>query len=451
MAVNQALKDAYKDVSASNAVGSPIPGVLNQHPGEYIFQKYVEITESCGIEIDVDDCFNLEQPEPFSQLEEELGQTEEQKFNSYKHIYSSAISKFKNTLDEIDEYSEFLTAMFNELHQDQQFLRVCSLLVAYHDDGNIFETPLRENEEEWFFDGYELEDGRNRHNNKSADEYLLEGADYPCNAHSVYLDISPERVHSLVDRWTMQSIEMGTYQECEYEKRDLDNLDKRYIVVKQSGHAQWQGTKNECLDWISYNSSSNKNYDLQERYEIEEETILIPEVYHPSIILNRMNGIAHVISNLRLIPFNLQLRNWLIYGPPQGNTLMMRMNDSDQDDQPKSAPNPLTNYPDEDSKQFVCKLRPGKWSNELDELVEAITNLPEGFDLAILLWAHSANSAFTKSIHSALKSYADENRIAGIVHYDNRGTYFSEHEYTQDGWKFVDKNPEHKGLIEGFD
>ena len=37
MAVNRALKDAYEDVSASNAVGTPNAGVLDQHPGEYIF------------------------------------------------------------------------------------------------------------------------------------------------------------------------------------------------------------------------------------------------------------------------------------------------------------------------------------------------------------------------------------------------------------------------------
>ena len=460
MAVNRALKDAYEDVSASNAVGTPNAGVLDQHPGEYIFQKYVEITESCGIEIDVENCFDFEQPEPFNQFEEELGQTEEQKFDRYKFIYSSAISKFIDTLaEDEDEYSEFSTAMFNELHQDHQFRRVCAFLVSSGLNGEpIFETPLCENEEEWFFDGCELEDRTGHHPNESADEYLLEGADYPCDADSVHLDRSTKQVHSLVDRWTMQSIERGTYQECKDEKKDLDNPVK-YIVVELSGHgfhhhegwAQWDGTMNECRDWVNDKSPSNKRYDIQERYKIEAETILIPEEYHPSIILRRMNEIAAKIGYLRMFHFNLQLRNWLIYGPPQGNTLRMRMNDSDQDDQPKSAPNPLQNYPDDDSKQFVCKLRPGKWSNELNKLTDALTKLPPGFELAILLWAHSTNSDFTGSIHSQIKASEYKNRVAGIVHYDNHGTYISEHEYTQDGWKLVDKNPEHKGPIEGFD
>tara|TARA_B110000008_G_C16882682_1_gene529601 strand:- start:774 stop:1157 length:384 start_codon:yes stop_codon:yes gene_type:complete len=126
---------------------------------------------------------------------------------------------------------------------------------------------------------------------------------------------------------------------------------------------------------------------------------------------------------------------------------MMQMNNND--DEPKSAPNPLTNYPDDDSKQFVCKLRPGKWSNELNKLADAFTKLPPGFELAILLWVHSANSNFTGSIHSQIQD-PYKSRIAGIVHYDNQGTYISEHEYTQDGWELVDKNPEHKGPIKGF-
>ena len=463
MAVNQALKDAYEGVSASNAVGTPNAGVLDQHPGEYIFQKYVEIAESCGIVIDVEDCFQPgDQPEPFNQLEEEQGQTQEQEFVRYSHIYSSAINKFTTLVKDEDEYSEFRTAMFNTLHQDQQFCRVCAFLVSGVLDGEpIFETDLRENEDEWFFDGNELEDEKVSYIDESVDEYLLEGATYPCEAYSVYLDRNTEQVCSLVDRWTMQSIIRSTYDECNNEKTELDDPDVKYIVVKSSGHgfhhhhhegsAQWEGTIDECRDWIADNSSPNANYHSTPRFEIKYERTLIPEKYHPSIILRRMNQIANKIYTLRMFHINLQLRNWLIYGPPQGNTLRMRMNDSDQDDQPKSAPNPLPNYPDDDSKQFVCKLRPGKWSNELNTLADAFTKLPPGFELAILLWAHSANSNFTGSIHSQIKASEYKNRVAGIVHYDNRGTYISEHEYTQDGWKLVDKNPEHKGPIEGFD
>ncbi len=459
MPIKQALKDAYEDVSASNAVGTPNAGVLNQHPGEYIFQKYVEIAESCGIVIDVEDCFQPEdQPEPFNQLEGEQEQTQEQKFVRYSRIYFSAINKFTNLVKDEDEYSEFRTAMFNELHQNKQFLRVCSFLVAGCDDGNIFETELRFEEEEWFFDGNELEEVTGHHPNESADEYLLEGADYPCDAYSVHLDRSTKQVYSLVDRWTMQSIERGTYQECEDENRDLENPVK-HIVVKSSGHgfhhhegsAQWEGTIDECQDWIGDKSSPNEHYHSTPRYEIKQEMILIPEVYHPSIILAKMDGIAHTIRDLKMIHSESLLENWLSYGPPGGNSLMMRMNGSDRDDKPKSAPNPRTYYPDDDAKQFVCKLRPGKWSNELNNLADAFTELPPGFELAILLWAHSANSNFTGSIHSQIKASPYKNRVAGIVHYDNRGTYISEHEYTKDGWKFVDKNPEHKGPIEGFD
>lgn len=459
MPVKQALKDAYEDVSASNAVGTPNAGVLDQHPGEYIFQKYVDIAESCGISIDVEDCFQLEnQPEPFNQLEEEQEQTQEQKFERYKRIYSSAIRKFTNTLEnDEDEYSEFRTAMFNELHQDQQFGRVCSFLVACCDDGNIFETELRINENDWFFRGQELEDKQQNHSDESVEEYLLEGAAYPCAAYSVHLDRSTKQVHSLVDRWTMQSIERGTKKECEDEKTELDDPDVKYIVVKSSGHgfhhhegfAKFPGTYDECQDWIRDKSSPTQHYHSIPRYEIKQERILIPERYHPSIILERMNLIAQSIKGLRLIHIKSLFRNWLTYGPPGGGSLMMRMNGSDRDDQPKSAPNHLTNYPDDDSKQFVCKLRPGKWSNELNKLADAITKLPPGFDLAILLWAHSADSNFTGSIHSQIQD-PYKSRIAGIVHYDNRGTYISEHGYTPDGWELVDKNPEHKGPIEGF-
>tara|TARA_B110000003_G_scaffold276045_1_gene320613 strand:+ start:592 stop:1953 length:1362 start_codon:yes stop_codon:yes gene_type:complete len=452
MPVKQALKDAYEGVSASNAVGTPNAGVLDQHPGEYIFQKYVGIAESCGISIDVEDCFHpQDQPGPFKELEEE----QEQKFIDYSRTYSSAIEVLIKTLREEEDEDEFLTSMFQVLHQDKQFCRVCSFLVSKDMDNlPTFETPLHDPGNEWFFDGTELEDKQEQHTDESVEEYLVKGAAYPCKAYSVHLDRYTDEVWSLVDRWNMQSIKRSTFDECNDEITELNDPDERYIVVKESDHgfhhhegsAQEEGTRDECQDWIN-NNSGNEYYHSIPRYEIKQEITLIPEEYHPSIILGRMDQIARTIGNLRMIHIKLGLRFWLIYGPSQGNSLMMQMNNND--DEPKSAPNPLTNYPDDDSKQFVCKLRPGKWSNELNKLADAFTKLPPGFELAILLWVHSANSNFTGSIHSQIQD-PYKSRIAGIVHYDNQGTYISEHEYTQDGWELVDKNPEHKGPIKGF-
>lgn len=453
MAVSENIKSGYEDVSASNAVGTPNAGVLDQHPGEYIFQKYVDIVESCGISIDVEDCFHpQDQPEPFNGLENQ----QEQKFIEYSQTYSLAIRVLINTLKDEEDYDEFRTGMFQVLHQDNQFRRVCAFLVYNGMEREpIFETELRFEEEEWFFYGHELEDEQKNHSDESADEYLLEGATYPCDASSVHLDRNTEQVCSLVDRWTMQSIKRSTYVECNNEKTELNDPDERYIVVRtldpnshHGGSVLWEGTKEDCDDYIHNNPSPIGHYRLDERYTIEYEMTLIPEEYHPSIILFRIDQIASTIQDLRMIHINVHLNNWLTFGPPsQGNSLSMWMNNSDE--QPKSAPNPRTYYPDDDANQFVCKLRPGKWSSELDNLADAITELPPNYDLAILLWAHSADSNFTSSIHSQIQD-PYKSRIAGIVHYDNRGTYISEHEYTQDGWKLVDKNPEHEGPIEGF-
>lgn len=457
MAVSENIKNGYKDVSASNAVGTPNAGVLDQHPGEYIFQKYVDIAESCGISIDVEDCFHpQDQPEPFNGLENQ----QEQKFIDYSQIYFQAIRKLINTLKDEEDEGEFLTGMFQVLHQDNQFRRVCSFLVSRDRDNQpTFETQLRENEDEWFFSGTELEDEQEYHQDESVEEYLVEGATYPCKADRVFLDENTELVCSLVDGWTMQSIKRSTYDECNAERTELNDPDERYIVVEiadygphhhlhDRGSAQYEGTQDECQDYINDNQSPNWHYILDKRYTIEYEMTLIPEEYHPSMILSRIERIASTIQDLRMIHINVHLNNWLTFGPPsQGNSLSMWMNNSD--DQPKSAPNPRTYYPDDDANQFVCKLRPGKWSSELDNLADAITELPPNYDLAILLWAHSANSNFTSSIHSQIQD-PYKSRIAGIIHYDNRGTYISEHEYTPAGWELVHQNPEHKGPIEGF-
>jgi hypothetical protein len=86
----------------------------------------------------------------------------------------------------------------------------------------------------------------------------------------------------------------------------------------------------------------------------------------------------------------------------------------------------------------------------LDTLTEAIGELPNGYDLAILLWSHSVDQDFTDLIHTLIRTNGDVNRMAGLVHYDNKGTYISEHSYTTKGWKFEDQNVDHKGTIEGF-
>jgi len=463
MPVDVGIVEAYTGVRASNAVGKPNPGTIGEHPAEYIFQKFVEIADAAGVALNEEDCFSPDdQPNPYISETEQLDDVKiEQVFNKYTQLYSNAINKLVQTIEkDADDYIDFRCEMFNELHENGQFLRLCGFLLSTIEDGNLFETELRD-DDEWLFNGCELEDTQGTKNDVPADDYLVDGASPPCDAWDVYL--AGDQIFSLVDRWTMSTVERGSWQECKDEQNNRNNLSAQFVVIQESddnwghhghggtSHPQERGTRQECEDWgRDNNPSPGTRYEIIDRYIIKPEMIVIPDEYHPSLVLYRAHRIDYALRDLRLFHVELHLKNWLVFGPATGDSFMMMMRSGQDDKGPKIPKNTAPFYRNPGSNQFVCKLRPGRWSNELNTLDDAISELPANYDLAILLWSHSVNPDFTDLIREKLDLSLGGMRIAGIVHYDNKGTYISEHSYTANGWIKVDQNPEHKGTIEGF-
>jgi hypothetical protein len=462
MPVDVGIVEAYTGVRASNAVGKPNPGAIGEHPAEYIFQKFVEIANAAGVALNVGDCFSPDaQSNQYSSMTAQLDDVKiEQVFNKYTQLYSNAIDKLLETIKkDTDDYSDFRCEMFNELHENGQFLRLCGFLLPTTEERNLFETELRD-VDEWLFDGCELEDEYGSKNDDPADDYLVNGASPPCDALRVYLAGDP--LYSLIDRWTMSTIESGSWNVCSDKKSNRESSTKDCVVIQKiddnwghhgndgTSHPKEVGTRQECEDWgRDNNPSPGTRYEIIDRYIIEPERIVILEEYHPSLVLCRLHRISNALRNLHLFHVEFLLKNWLDFGPATGDSFMMMR--SGQDDKgPKIPENTASFYRNPGSNQFVCKLRPGRWSNELNTLDDAISELPAGYDLAILLWSHSVNPDFTDSIRTNLSLNLGGGRIAGIVHYDNKGTYISEHSYTANGWIKVDQNPEHKGTIEGF-
>jgi len=457
MGVDVSVKEAYSGVSASNAVGRANPGILSDHPGEYVFQKFFEIADKAGIQINEKNCFSASVvPKTYSDaIANGNLEVQEREFKNYSNLYSAAIQKLLQTISaSANDYLDFQCEMFNELHDDVQFRRVCSFLVASSEDRNLFEADLCEFDD-WLFHGTELEPKKVQHNSDSADVYLVNGASPACDAYKVYLDGA--ELYHLADHWGMSSIERGLWAVCNKEKNNQDNPDKQHVVKLENGqyhgdftsYAQYTGTFAECSVWVGANQApSGARYEVIECYEVmKEQKIRIPEEYHPSLILDKLEHISNCVRSLYLAKVLFQLKDWLTFGPPTGGGMMMA---GSGDSRPKTAPNLKKYYKVSGSKQFVCKLRPGRWSNELNTLLKAIGELPSGYDLAILLWSHSVNQDFTDLIHNLIRTKGDVKRMAGIVHYDNKGTYVSEHSYKAKGWKFEEQNDDHKGTIEGF-